>query len=90
MRTTVRLPDEVLEEAKQYALERGTSLTQIFEEALREHLARHRGATSEHRVVELPTFGGRGPHPGVDLHDSAALTDVMDGGGAPAPHDARS
>ena len=35
MRTTVRLPEEVLEEARQYALDSGTTLTALFEEALR-------------------------------------------------------
>jgi hypothetical protein len=29
--------------------------------------------------VELPTFGGDGVQPGVDLNDSAALLDLMEG-----------
>ena len=37
------------------------------------------------RRVELPTFGGRGPLPGVDLHDSASLLDAMESAGAPRP-----
>lgn len=83
MRTTVRLPDEILEEARRYALERGTTLTELFEEALREHLARRRTLRSARRRIELPTFGGRGPLPGVDLHDGASLLDAMDADGAP-------
>lgn len=81
MRTTVRLPDEVLEEAKDYALEQGTSLTAVFEAALREHLARRRALAKKRRRVALPTFTGRGPRAGVDLHDSAALAEAMDESG---------
>ena len=85
MRTTVRLPEEVLEEARQYALDSGTTLTALFEEALREHLARRRKLQRSRRRVELPTFGGRGPLPGVDLHDGASLLDAMESDGAPRP-----
>lgn len=85
MRTTVRLPDEILEEARRYALERGTTLTALFEEALREHLARRRTLRRARRRIEPPTFGGRGPLPGVDLHDGASLLDAMDADGAPRP-----
>ena len=85
MRTTGRLPAEVLEEAKRYARDQGTTLTQLFEEALREHLARRRKPQRSRRRVELPTFGGRGPLPGVDLHDSASLLDAMESAGAPRP-----
>jgi len=85
MRTTVRLPEEVLEEARQYALDSGTTLTELFEEALREHLARRRKLQRSRRRVELPTFGGRGPLPGVDLHDGASLLDAMESDGAPRP-----
>jgi hypothetical protein len=80
MRTTIRLDDEILQEAKSYALERGTTLTAVFEEALREMLARRRELAGAHPPVDLPTFGGRGPRRGVDLHDSAALLSVMEGG----------
>ena len=33
----------------------------------------------ERRSPRLPTFGGGGPLPGVDLDDSAALLDLMEG-----------
>lgn len=75
----MRLPDEVLEEAKRYALDEGTTLTEVFEEALREHLARRRQRARNRRRVELPTFGGRGVARGVDLHDSANLLERMEG-----------
>ncbi|MFN7943546.1 MAG: ribbon-helix-helix protein, CopG family [Thermoanaerobaculia bacterium] len=87
MRTTVRLPDEVLEEAKQYALEHDQSLTELFEEALREHLARRKQLGKQKRRVVLPTFSGGGVLPGVDLHDSAGLLDIMEGISRPGERD---
>jgi len=85
MRTTVRLPDEVMEEVKEYAFERGVSMTEVFEEALREHLARAKKPGSRSRSVKLPTFSGDGLQAGVDLHDGAALLELMEGqAGGPA------
>lgn len=76
MRTTVNLDDALLGSAKQAAAARGTTLTRLIEDALREALARQPVAQSER--VELPTSGGRGLRAGVDLNDSAALRDLMD------------
>ena len=77
MRTTIRLADELLAEARRVALESGTTLTVVIEDALRERLARRR-AGSHPEPVSLTTVGGKGLQPGVDLDDSAALRDVMD------------
>ena len=75
MRTTVRLDDELLTRAKRAALERGTTLTAVIEDALRRALAP--GLARSESVV-LPSFRGDGLQPGVDLDDSANLLDVMD------------
>lgn len=40
MRTTIRLDDELLREAKRLAAETNQTLTAVIEEALRERLAR--------------------------------------------------
>ena len=77
MRTTIRLDDELLRQAKHAALERGTTLTALIEDALRRALAP--GAAAAHDDVELPTFRGDGLQPGVDLDDTASLLDLMDG-----------
>jgi hypothetical protein len=46
-------------------------------DALRFELERTRATR---RVREpLPTFGGQGLHPGVDLGDNSALLDLMEG-----------
>jgi predicted transcriptional regulator len=77
MRTTLRLDDELLAEAKRYASQSGRTLTSLIEDALREVLARRQTKPSRPRV-KLPT-GGRGEVlPGVDLDNSAALLDVME------------
>jgi hypothetical protein len=77
MRTTIRLDERLLREAKLQAARRGTTLTALIEDALRESLARQHAAR-RHEPVQLPVFGGKGLHPGVDLDDSAALLDLMD------------
>lgn len=78
MRTTIKIDDRVLAEAKVQAANSGRTLNAVIEDALREALARrHRGY--ERRAVELPTFRGSRLVPGVDLDDSAALLDRMEG-----------
>jgi hypothetical protein len=78
MRTTVRLDEHLLREAKALAARTGRTLTQVLEDALRESVVRSRLAGNEGRSVELPTFSGRGLQPGVDLDSSAALLELMD------------
>jgi hypothetical protein len=77
MRTTVRLDDRLLAEAKHHAARTGRSLTQLIEDALREVLARAKPERGQTRT-RLPTMGGRGVQPGVDLDNSGALLDLMD------------
>ena len=77
MRTTIRLDDQLLTEAKLVAASTSRSLTSVIEDALREMLARKR--TSSHRApIRLKTASGKGLLPGIDLDDSAALLDVME------------
>jgi Arc/MetJ family transcription regulator len=77
MRTTIRLDEELLTEAKRQAVETGQTLTSLFEEALREALAR-RESSGKAKAVRLKTFKGDGLRPGIDLDDSASLADAMD------------
>lgn len=77
MRTTVRLDDQLLRDAKTRAAQTGRTLTAVIEDALRAALAR-RPADGD-RSVSLPTFKGTGLQAGVDLSDGAALLDLMDG-----------
>jgi hypothetical protein len=76
-RTTIRLNEQLLDQAKRAGLDSGRTLTQVIEDSLRESLSRRRPSTSGRKVV-LPTFGGDGVQPGVDLSDSAGLLDLME------------
>jgi hypothetical protein len=77
MRTTIRLDDNLLREAKRHAAATGRTLTAVIEDALRETLSRRRQQAASPRI-RLKTVGGSGTQPGVDLDDSSALLDLMD------------
>lgn len=75
MRTTLNLDDDLLRRAKQRAATEGRTLTSVIEDGLRALLSEAR-ARKPGKVV-LPTFGGDGPAPGVDLSDPRALRDAL-------------
>lgn len=77
MRTTVTLDDHLLAEAKRLAAESGRSVSEVIADALRESLARRDAARARPRA-KLPTSGGGGVRPGVDLDSWASLLDVME------------
>ncbi len=77
MRTTIRLDDQLLEQAKQYALTHGKTFTAVVEDALREKLMSRPDVKKQSRI-KLKTVSGKGVNAGIDLDDSASLLDVMD------------
>jgi hypothetical protein len=77
MRTTIRLDDQLLKSAKRFAHDRGTSLTSVIEDALRQVLSR-KTIKQPRKPVKLTTASGLGVRPGVDLDDSAALLAFME------------
>lgn len=77
MRTTIRLDDDLLAELRQRAAADRTTMTALIEDALRAMLAR-RPAQSGERLKIRP-LGDAATLPGVELDDSAALRDRMDG-----------
>ena len=77
MRTTVRLDESLLTEAKKHAAETGRTLTALLEDALRETLAR-RSTPAKRKRIRLKTVKGDGVRPGVHLDDTAALFDLME------------
>ena len=83
MRTTIRLEESLLAEAKRIAAEKGNTLTAVIENALRQSFAQQ-GRAVKRGKVRFSTFGKGGLRPGVDLDDSAALLDLME-----QPHDPR-
>ena len=72
VRTTVRLDDSLLAEAKKHAAETGRTLTALLEDALRETLSR-RAPGERRKPVRLKTVKGDGLLPGVDLDDNTSL-----------------
>jgi hypothetical protein len=78
MRTTINLPDDLIQRAKMAALESGTTLTEIIADALRESLA-DRNSKKSKRDIKIVTSGRGGLLPGVDLDDTSAVLDIMDG-----------
>jgi hypothetical protein len=75
VRTTVRLPEELMVAAQRRARETGRSFTDLLADALRNELRTPAYVT---RVCEpLPTYRGDSVRPGVDLTDGSALDDYM-------------
>ena len=76
MRTTLDLSDELLRQAKKHAADKGGTLRELVESALRAYLSgqprkssyRFRWRTESGRIL-----------PGVRLDDRDALLDLMDG-----------
>ncbi len=78
MRTTIRMDDELLRDAKKLAAESGRSLTKLIEDLLREKIATREKKAARTRA-RIPTTKGTGLQAGVDLDDSASLLGLMEG-----------
>jgi non-ribosomal peptide synthetase component F len=77
VRTTVRLDEALLSEAKAYAARHGRTLTSVLEDALRELIHRQEATTDRPRVV-LDVFHGTGLLPGVEIERGARVHDLLD------------
>jgi hypothetical protein len=77
VRTTIKIDDQLLEEAKARAARSGQTLSVVVEDALREAFARR--PTGARARPDLPVFPGSRLARGVDLDDSVALLDLMEG-----------
>jgi Bacterial antitoxin of type II TA system, VapB len=82
MRTTIRLDDDPVKEAKTVAARQGRTLSSLIEEGLREQVRRAKESSCPD-AVELVSWSGGGFRPGVDLDDSAAMQDLLDEGVPP-------
>jgi len=78
MRTTVNIDELLLIEVKTQAARSGQTIGQVIEDALRLAMGRRREAASA-PLPDLPVVLVGGLQPGVDLDDSAALLDLMEG-----------
>jgi plasmid stability protein len=82
-RTTVRLPDDLLERAKYKAATEGRSLTALIEEGLR-RVVNDRSPKAP-RILPPVSSASGGVLPGIDLDDTAALQELDDIDDARAP-----
>ena len=76
MRTTIDINDELLKEAKAYALNERKTLKMVVEQALRSFLA----SPARPDIVDvpaIPVFRGQGVQPGVSLTDNAGLEELI-------------
>jgi len=78
MRTTVRLDEGLLQQARREAARRGVTLTALIEQGLRMALRRPRTSSREERVRLPVSRATGGVLPGIDLNDSADLLDRVD------------
>ena len=77
--TTLRLKAPVLTRAKAYALRNGLTLTALMERALMSYISDADRSFLDDAPFVIPAFGRGGVRPGVDIDDSSALADLMDG-----------
>jgi hypothetical protein len=83
MRTTVTLPEPLLQNAKRRASERGVTLSALIEDALRIHLAGTKPPRAE--AFRLFTVRGRLVDPRLDLDRTSALISLDDETRFPGP-----
>jgi hypothetical protein len=75
MRTTLAVDDHLLVAAKRRARERGQTLGQLVEDALRRELS----TPASLSVPDVPLLsGGGGLRPGIDATSSRALREALD------------
>lgn len=78
MRTTVNLNEHLLAQAKEMAAASRRTLGDVMDDALRAMFARRQDASAPGWAsVSLPTAGGSGLMPGVDLEDKEALAELL-------------
>lgn len=78
MRTTLSISDELLLAAKRRARNRGLTLGELVNDALRRELS---DDGSESAAPEVPVFRrGTGPRPGIDLNSNRSLIEALDEG----------
>jgi hypothetical protein len=74
MRTTLNLPDALVDAAKRRAAAEGGTLTSFIEAALRQRLDDRAAAAPR----PMPTFGRGGRGLVVDILDREALNEILD------------
>jgi hypothetical protein len=77
-RTTVRLPQDLLNRARRKAAAEGRTLTALIEDGLRIVTAGDRKVSPKGRVLPRISTAVGGLQPGIDISDNAALQEMDD------------
>jgi len=77
-RTTIRLPEDLLNRAKRKAAAEGRTLTSLIEDGLRMVVAGNRKIANTKRILPRVSKASGGPMPGIDLTDISALQELDD------------
>jgi hypothetical protein len=77
-RTTVRLPEDLLDRARRKAAAEGRTLTSLIEDGLRLVVAETRKTAKAKRVLPPISKATGGPMPGIDLADLSTLEEMDD------------
>lgn len=77
-RTTVRLPEDLLDRARRKAAVEGRTLTSLIEDGLRLIVSENRKAARSKRVLPRVSKAVGGPMPGIDLTDPSTLQEMDD------------
>jgi hypothetical protein len=77
-RTTVRLPEGLLDRAKRKAAAEGRTLTSLIEDGLRLMVAGDRKAAKGKRVLPPISKATGGPMPGIDATNPSVLQEIED------------
>ena len=78
MRTTIRLPEELLKRAKRQAADEGRTLPELIEDGLRAVLARKTGPSKGERVLPRVSKATGGLRPGIDLTKFSEYREMED------------
>ena len=79
LRTTVRLEESLLEQAKVVAAQQNKTLTSLIEEGLYRVIKDAQNPVPRKKVVLPVSTRSGGTLPGVDISNSAELLDIMEG-----------
>ncbi len=77
-RTTVRLPEDLLNRARRKAAAEGRTLTSLIEDGLRSIVTENRKAVKRKRILPRISKASGGPMPGVELTNLSTLQEVDD------------
>ncbi len=78
MRTTISIDDAVLDDLKQRASQRGTTVSRLIEDSVRLALARPPQPPVSPEEFELVTFGRGGRFTHLDVDRTSALLEMDD------------